>query len=456
MTSRGHILASFTAAGLSLGLILVIMAGPMHAQSLDPQYAATDTGIAATSTPVQPSAPDIDLEEGETKTRPALDTLPTLHFGASTDWTQPFSAPANRLYDSYLDSKKAINDQYDFQFSMDFTQYVQIGTKGNPVWLAVYYPTATWRLFTDSAVGSGEINFTFGQQSYFSSTNTGIQAERLGLITFPNDWTSDNFSWSTIAYTHTLPGSLNWLSVTGGQYDLFSFDPSQYAGNAQTTFISYSFAQDATQTFPNAGLGAYLQAKAPNGQFRAAGGFQGATNLDGSIITTSDIAHGNILGWGNLQWTPTFNGFGDGIYSLLVYEQPFIQNVSNSSTGISFSASQALTEKWGTFLRVNNATGSDIAVVTSVNGGGVRNDPFGRNPLDQAGLALGWNKTNQNFVGMLPGGVRFGEWVSEVYYRYTLVKALSLTPDVQVFWNPALTPSAEPGAVFTLRATVSF
>src|SRR5262249_19291703 len=157
-------------------------------------------------------------------------------------------------------------------FFVDFSLYPQIGSKGNPVWLAAYYPSATWQPFTDTAIGSGEVNFTFGHQSSFSGTNNAIQAERVGLITLPNDWASDNFSWSTITYTHTLPGSLSWLSITGGQYNLFSVDPSEYAGNAQTTFISYSFAQDATQTFPNAGLGAYLQAKAPNGQFRAAGG----------------------------------------------------------------------------------------------------------------------------------------------------------------------------------------
>jgi hypothetical protein len=434
----------------------VAATSPLRAQSVGPQYPAANTSTTGASAPAQPSVRDIDLEVGETKTRPALDTFPEIGLGASTDWTKTFSTPINSFYDSYLASKKTISNQYNFEFSMDFTQYLQPGTKGNPVWLAVYYPTATWKPFTDTALGSGEINFTFGHQTYFGGTNTGIQAERLGLITFPNDWTSDNFSWSTIAYTHTLPGAMNWLSITGGQYNLFSFDPSEYAANAQTTFISYSFAQDATQTFPNAGLGAYVQAKMPNGQFRAAGGFQGATNLDGSIITTSGIAHGNILGWGNVQWTPTINGLGDGIYSLLVYEQPFIPNVSNSSTGISFSASQALTEKWGAFLRVNNATGSDIPIMTSVDAGGVRNDPFNRNLLDQAGLAFGWNRTNQNFVGVLPGGVRPGEWVSEIYYRYTLVKALSLTPDVQVFWNPALTPSSGPGAVFTIRATVSF
>jgi len=33
---------------------------------------------------------------------------------------------------------------------------------------------------------------------------------------------------------------------------------------------------------------------------------------------------------------------------------------------------------------------------------------------------------------------------------------MHVTPDVQVFWNPALAPKASAEAVFTLRTTVSF
>src|SRR5947208_531603 len=102
------------------------------------------------------------------------------------------------------------------------------------------------------------------RQAYFSTPNTSSQASRLGLITFPNDWTRDNFAWSTLAYTHTFPGLVSWLSLTVGQYNLFSFDPNEFAANAQTSFISYSFAQTATQTFPNGGLGAYARVTTPD------------------------------------------------------------------------------------------------------------------------------------------------------------------------------------------------
>ncbi len=130
---------------------------------------------------------------------------------------------------------------------------------------------------------------------------------------------------------------------------------------------------------------------------------------------------------------------------------------SSTSTGISFSASQALTKKWGAFVRVNNATGPDIPIRTSYAAGGVWNNPIGPNSSDQAGLALGWNKTNKtNQQAAAVPGARSGEWVSELFYKATIFKGMALTPDVQVFWNPALAPRSGPEAVFTLRTSLFF
>jgi Carbohydrate-selective porin, OprB family len=363
----------------------------------------------------------------------------------------------DRDYDSYLAFKQGISKRYNLDFSLDFSLYWQTATPdgGRPVWLGDYYPNVTWRAFSNTAVGSGRIDVTLGQQTYFSKTDTGNQAARLGLITFPNASVSDNFSWDTLAYTHTFPGTINWLSLTLGQYNLFDFDPNEYAGNEQTNFISYPFLQDATATFPNAGLGSYVTAKIGS-QFSFSAGFQGATTLSGRAISQHGFETGKYVPWANLQWTPTFFGYGIGIYSLLIYDQPFIEGVSSHSTGFSVSLSQQLSAEWAGFLRANSANGADTPIRTSIGAGGIRNDPFRINPTDQAGLAIAWNETNHNNVGQLPGGTRGGEWVTELYYNYTVFKWVNVTPDGQVFLNPALDRSRGTSAVFTLRTTLSF
>lgn len=455
MTARQHVRGTpFGAAAMSLGLVLAFSDAPARAQSSDSQDVGATAGQALLL-PTLPGSSIIDVSEavGSTKTRPAFFLLPRF-VPASTIWSKPYTDVLDQEYDKWLATKQTISNDYNLDLSIDFSFFPQWGTSGKPVYAAIYYPSATFRPFTDTPVGSGEIEVTTAHQTFFTTNDTNTQAAHLHLISFANDWTQDDFYWSTVAYTHTLPGSMNWLSFTVGQYNLFSFDPNEYAANAQTSFISYSFAQDATQTFPNAGFGGYASVKTPDGRFNFAGGVQGGTDLDGGVLTTNGFDHCRLVDWGNAQWTPTVSGLGDGIYSLLIYEQPFVPMVSHSSTGVSLSISQELTDRYGTFLRVNNATGPGIPIRTSYAGGAVWNNPIERNPADQAGLALGWDKTNHQAVGTT--GVRDGEWVAELFYKATIFKGMNLTPDVQMFWNPGLTLNAGPVAVFTLRTTVSF
>jgi Carbohydrate-selective porin, OprB family len=434
--------------------IVIIAAGLLSAGA---EHHALAQSSDAQSSDAQSSTTEIAPFGPSTKVMPAPGVRP-LGQGGARDFMSGLTTELDKMYDQYLAFKKDINDRYNLDFSMDVSIYPQFGTPngGKPVDLLVYYPSVTWKPFTNTSIGSGEFNFTFGHQQYWTLANTGSQAAHMGLITWPNDWVSNNYSWSTVAYTHTLPGVMKFLSVTVGQYNLFSFDPNAYAGNAQVNFISYPFAQDATQTFPNAGLGAYATVKTPDEQFALSGGFQGATNLNGREITTEGYQAGKYTYWGNFQWTPTIPSLGKGIYSILYYEQPAVPAAPTHSNGISFSASQEIGNKWGAFIRGSNASGAGTLITTSVAIGGVRNDPFDRNPLDQAGLAFAWDKTDYVANGVTPATARGSELVTELYYAFTVFKGMQITPDVQLFFHPALAPNTATAAVFTIRSTFFF
>jgi len=448
MKAAQHLLkTTITAVALGAGAVLSLA----YAQSSAGLIATGDGTVAAPSTS---NVVEIDKTSNWAKSMPAFRPL-AIQAPEFTDWWKPYADGMDAQYDKWLTFKKSISDQFNLDLSLDYSFFAQWGTKGHPIYLNIYYPSATWRPFTDAAIGSGEIDVVTSHQDYASKQDAVSHAARLGLISFANDWPDDDFAIYTLAYTHTLPAGWSWLSVTVGQYNLFSFDPNQYAANAQNSFISYSFAQDGTETFPYAGFGGYGQVKTPDGQFSFAGGVQGGTDPNGGTLTASGFRHRRLVRWGNAQWTPTIDGLGNGIYSLLLYEQPSVPFVASHSTGISFSASQELTNRYGAFLRINNATGSDLAIRTSYAAGSVWNDPLVRNGNDQLGLAVGWDKTNREALGSL-AEVRSGEWVTEVFYRANIFKGMHITTDVQAFWNPALAPSAGPVAVFTLRTTVSF
>jgi hypothetical protein len=106
------------------------------------------------------------------------------------------------------------------------------------------------------------------------------------------------------------------------------------------------------------------------------------------------------------EWAPNFRR--GGTYSLLGYSQPSIPQQPSNSRGVSFSAVQNIDPKWGLFLRTSSASGTAAPIETSLAWGGIYNNPFGRNHLDQVGLGIFWDKTNLKAVAQ-PRETRNGE-----------------------------------------------
>jgi hypothetical protein len=217
------------ATALSVALAAALTAAPAHAGEPESPGSATNpqaTGPLATPPPTLPESNVVDTSAfaGSTKDRPAFRLLPQFVPG-SEDWSRPYADILDAEYNKWLAFKKGISEQYNLDFGIDYSFYPQWGTKGQPVYANVYYPYMSWKPFKDTQFGSGEFNIVTSHQAYFSTQNTSSQAARLGLITFANDWTRDNFAWSTLAYTHTFPGLVSWLSLTIGQYNLVFVRP---------------------------------------------------------------------------------------------------------------------------------------------------------------------------------------------------------------------------------------
>jgi porin len=364
------------------------------------------------------------------------------------------SASLDPLYDQYLAWKEQIQNQYNIEYFLQLSLLPQWGAPpaGPAVLDFVWTPTLIWKPFADTVFGSGTFTFSAQQNQYWNGANTPNMQSRLGLLTPPSDWGVDTTDYAQLTYTHTLPGDWHWLSATIGQYPLSLYDANQYAGDAQANFVNYALAQDATQTYGSAGLGAYLEAAAPAPDLVLAGGFQDATNPTGSTITARGLAVGKLAYFLAARWSPHF--LAGGSYGLLWYAEPALPDDElPASHGLSFNAVQNLNARWGLFLRANAATGLASPIANSVAWGVVRNDPLRRDPLDQIGLGIARNQTN---IAAVAAPARSAEWIAEGYYRYTVFKGLQLAPDVQLYFAPGLAPASGPVAVFTLRATATF
>jgi hypothetical protein len=359
----------------------------------------------------------------------------------------------NDLHDRYRRFKKKLQRNYNIQYSLAVSIIPQWGKpNGGPGAVAlVYTPTLTWDPFTNTAVGSGSFTFAIQQTQFWTTVNTADQQARLGLITPPNVQPTNLTQYNQLMYTHTFPGGWSWLSATVGQYSFAAYDSNEYAGSALANFISYPLAQNGTQTYPNGGAGAYAQAATADQQFTFAGGAQHAANVSGDSLTTRGLSVGKYAYFMAGEWAPSL--LGGGAYSLLGYSQPSVPEQPSSSRGLSFNAVQNIDSKWGLFLRANGASGTAIPIEASVAWGAICNDPFHHNRLDQLGLGVFWNKTN---LAALSQPARNAEWGSELYYNFTVFKGLRLTPDFQLYVDPALHSGSGPAAVLTVRTTAFF
>lgn len=362
---------------------------------------------------------------------------------------QPFDDASRR----YAQAKQQIQDTTGIFYSMTSSVLSQWGAPGRNYGAvqAQFSPAVNWKAFDDPMIGAGSFQFAYLATQYWSGqTGTSLQ-NRLGLGSQVNDYPVNQLTFAQVSYTHDFPGHV--VSLTVGQFPFSNFDSNAYSNNEQVNFIGYSLAQNGSQNYSQGSLGAYVQVN-PTEQLTFAAGFQDANNvLPSNYIQFNTVGQGQYSWFLYGAWSPTFDRLGQGSYSLLYYNLPSVVMQPQASSGLSFSASQPLGEKWGLFLRANTAWNSSQPIQSSIAGGAVYNNPLGRAPLDQIGLGLAWNRVNQALYAGTHANP--SETMVELYWSWS-VRHLLITPDVQLYFQPALTPSEQMAAVFSLRVTVLF
>ena len=362
---------------------------------------------------------------------------------------QEFDDAARR----YALAKKEIQKSTGIFYSMTSSVLSQWGAPGSDYGAvqAQFAPAINWKVFNDPGVGAGSFQFAYLATQYWSGpTGTSLQ-NRLNLNSPVNDYPNNQLTFAQVSYTHDFPGRV--VSLTLGQFPFSNFDSNAYSNNEQINFIGYSLAQNGSQNYSQGSLGAYVQVN-PTRELTFAAGFQDANN-----VAPSNYIQFNTVGQGQYSWllygawSPTLAKLGQGTYSLFYYNLPSVEMQPQASSGLSFNASQQLGRQWGLFLRANTAWNSSQYIQSSIAGGAVYNNPLGRAPLDQIGLGLAWNKVNQTlYAGTF---AQPSETMVELYWSWS-VRHLLITPDVQLYLQPALTPTQRMAAVFSLRVTVLF
>jgi carbohydrate-selective porin OprB len=353
----------------------------------------------------------------------------------------------------YALAKRQIQDTTGIFYSLTSSVLGQWGTPGSDYGAvqAQFTPSVNWKVFEIPGLGAGSFQLAYLATQYWSGqTGTSLQ-NRLNLNSQVNDYPDNQLTFAQVSYTHDFPG--HFVSVTLGQFPFSNFDGNAYANNEQVNFIGYSLAQNGSQNYSQGSLGAYIQVN-PTKEITLAAGFQDANNvLASNYIQFNTAGQGQYSWFVYGAWSPLSGMLRNGSYSLFYYNLPSVQMQPQASAGLSFNAAQPIGKHWGLFVRANTVWNSSQYIQSSVAGGAVYNNPLGRSPLDQIGLGVAWNRVNQTlYAGTYANP---SETMVELYWAWS-VKHLLITPDVQLYFQPALTPTQSMAAVFSLRVTVLF
>lgn len=353
----------------------------------------------------------------------------------------------------YTSFKDYIQKKYGLNYSLTASFMPQYGSPSgkSTAFQTIVYPAITWEMFNNN-YGQMTLNAAYNVVRYSGADGEKIQ-NNIGVVTPINDYSTQSNEFPELFITYQLPNKYNWLTLGVGQFPLYNFDGTSYDSNQQQYFLNYAFSQNASSSYSTAGVGSFMQI-APNQEWNFALGFQDATNITGDRISLSNLDKKHFTTFGYISYNPTISGLGNGQYSFLYYNQPAVEAQPQTTNGWSINASQDISDKWSLFGRINGVSKDVEEIDNSYVLGAVMNNPFDRNPLDQIGFALGLNHINEDAVGE---NIEH-EWekVLEGYVTLGVSKWMTITPDVQVYFDPALSPKSDNAFVFSVRATVFF
>ena len=354
---------------------------------------------------------------------------------------------------NYQSFKSNLSKKYGFDYNIDISvlgQRTSPSGKNNAV-QAYIYPEFSWTM-TDSDAGTGVLNFAYSVVRY-GGHNAADIASNSGMVTGINDYTDNATEFNELYYTYQFGGKWDWLTLGIGQYSLYNFDGTEYDSNQQVNFLNDSLAQNASASYSSGGLGGYVQIQ-PSKDWNIALGGLDASNIDATSIRVNHLDDGHYTTFGYVAYSPIIHGVGELEISLMLYNQPGVSEQPETTNGWSLNLSQNIGDKFNIFARVNGVSGAVEEISQSWVLGGVYNNPLNRNPLDQIGLAYSYNKIDKDAVG--EELAHNAEQVVEAYWAWGVGDMLTITPDVQLYINPALNAKTDLGIVTSIRATVFF
>lgn len=291
-----------------------------------------------------------------------------------------------------------------------------------------------WRLEARSAIGGDPSPQQFGGQ-YAAALNTGFP--------YGNDFDIDLavINWAQI-FGNGRAGFVAGRLAFDAYLDAFAFQ-SPYRG-----FLNRSFIFNPTVATTGAGaLGTVLKGFITDQIWLGAQIYDG--NAANGKFDLDTFGEHEWLKAVEIGWTPAIERRGTDRVQFTYWEKDARRKAGiPAGSGWAISASNQWTENTLAFLRVGHSDGGAGVAAENALSLGLEYSPW----TDRTwALGAGWAEPSTQSHGR---GLD-DEYVLETSYKLQLTKNFSVTPDLQLLFNPAKTPEQDHLWMFGLRAILT-
>ncbi len=393
---------------------------------------------------------------------------------ANTAWCQtalgPDFDPAELLAETQLKRERIASGTFGHLFNIvpeqtivDYADWnIELARKTGVTYL-VYYASAGQfgsQGPPQNETGNGNTNVLIGWKPAWQSgpnqggfvfhylnlgqygTNGVAFAQRLGISSFTSDSITNADLFRSVAWRQQLMGGLVDFRI--GQLEPTTlFNALPYA-NDNRAFLASPLSNESARTVPAAGVGMILIAEVFEDVF--VGGAVADANGKGAFLDFDSFFQGDTMSSAYLAFEPQIGCLGKGKYQVALH----VIDATDSTPYSRFfgvNAEQSLGDDWAVFAKYNRADKRKPAVRQSGAGGIIWKNPFGF-PEDWVGVGVGWSDpTNPSLRD---------EYVAEAFWRTQLTPLVQISPSVQFWFDPSLTPDEDFQSVFTIRLLGEF
>ncbi|MFQ5527753.1 MAG: carbohydrate porin [Thermoanaerobaculia bacterium] len=298
-----------------------------------------------------------------------------------------------------------------------------------------------WKLIGEEGGNRGILGFNLEHRHKYTSIPPSELNVGIGSIwRTTRGFTDSGFSFNELWWDQRLAN--DQVRIRFGTINPKHFYDLHRFKSQKRFFQSTPLSDSPTIDFPRNGLGAVIRLS-PLKELHIAAGINDANgdrSVGGFDTFFGDAEFFPAL---NVAYTPTFEGLGEGRYSVTLWHIDARSNQGTpSGRGISALIEQEVIDGVVPFVRYGYGDGADLAVEHLVALGVGLDRPFGRKD-DRFGVGGSWARPS--------GGLGRDQWGFEAFYRFQVTPVFQVSPGAQLIVNPSLNPDDDVIGVFQLR-----